>query len=206
MKDSGLQVIEWDLSEGAFEELPDIVLGSSPVSLLQTGHLLFGFGADGINAVAVHQLPDLQTWSTARRPRSPPCGEPIRWSSVRISTQPGYQSASTGWRRLTSAPWHPASIATARDVAHENTEEWIPVDLRRKASGGREQRRLCRADPADYDWRLQPSLTKVGYEAWAASHFVSSGDLPLPEADSDHDGWSNAAEFALGTAPNDPNP
>ena len=64
------------------------------------------------------------------------------------------------------------------------------------------------AIPEGYGWRLQPAREAQSYQAWASAQFNPEGNsetvLPLPSEDSDHDGWSNAAEFALGTAPDDP--
>ena len=57
-QDHGLQVIEWGLEDGEFQEPTDIALDASPMSLLQVSDLLFAFGSGRVDAIGVHQLPE----------------------------------------------------------------------------------------------------------------------------------------------------
>lgn len=201
--DHGLQVIEWDLLEGVFAELPPVTLETSPQSLAVNGHLLFGFGGGGVDAIAVHQLPDVPAVVTHSSPALASL-----WGARHVALSPDLNTAwipveAYGVEAVDVSALAPASAPTARSVAHDEAEEWIPIDLFGRHLVVASSEDFVGPIPPDYDWRLQPDRPAMSYETWAETHFGSEQDLPLPDSDSDADGWSNLAEFALGTVPDD---
>lgn len=83
-------------------------------------------------------------------------------------------------------------------VNYESTSPW-PTEA---AGGGSSLRRIDTSIYGDdpNSWRALPTpLGVMSYDQWVAAKFPSetaAGDL-LPDADPDHDGWSNFAEFSF---------
>jgi hypothetical protein len=204
VEDAGVQVIEWDLLEGAFRERPDIEMETSPFTLVASGHLVFGFGSRGVDVIAAHQLPD--------RPdaiNDPSLAAVGIWGSRSVTLSHDLKTAwiavgAYGVETVDVSALVPDPAPTARAVAAEETDEWIPVDLSQRHLVAAGDEDYVGSIPSGYDWRLQPAAEPVSYPEWVTEHFGPEVDIVDPQLDSDFDGWSNAAEFALGTVPNDP--
>jgi hypothetical protein len=205
--DAGLQVVEWSIVEGEFQDLAEINLDASPLSLLQIGDLLFAFGSGGVDAIAIHQLPEEPAVISFRA-----AALAYFWGaqSVELSSDETAAWIPVGMYGVesldvSSLARGPDSMAMARD----ELPEWIPVDLSEHHVVPAGANDFIGPIPTGYGWRLQPAGAEMSYETWVGEIFNPNSDpdpdLPLPSEDSDNDGWSNAAEFALGTAPDDPN-
>lgn len=205
--DAGLQVVEWSHDEGKFRDLENVALDASPQSLLQIGHLLFAFGSGGVDVIAVHQLPDEPAVIPFRAPALA-----YHWGtrSIELSSDESVAWIPVGIYGVEALDL--SALARSLDIVamgRDETSEWTPVDLSERHVVPAGANDFIGPIPVGYGWRLQPTGAELSYEAWVETHFNPDGNpdpvLPLPSDDSDHDGWSNAAEFALGTAPDDPN-
>jgi hypothetical protein len=205
--EASLQVIEWSLDEGKFKGLTDIELDAPSQSLMQIGDLLFAFGSGGVDAIAVHRLPEEPTVVSFRA-----AALSYFWGarSIVLSSDESVAWIPVGIYGVESLDL--SELARGLDtmaIGRDELQEWIPIDLSDRHVVPASANDFIGPIPEGYGWRLQPAGAKLSYATWADAHFNPNGDpdpdLPLPSDDSDGDGWTNAAEFALGTAPENPN-